>query len=115
MGLYENRLTKSTGQAARPSVGADRNVEGSSRPCSPKARTVRDFYKRLNAKGKPAKVCLVACMHKLLTILSAMVKNKTRWSARFRNKPLDMKHSCYNGGRRLAWITHSIPPAGVAP
>jgi len=44
---------------------------------------IRDFYKRLKAKGKLSKVCLVACMHKLLTILNSMIKNKTRWSANF--------------------------------
>ena len=44
---------------------------------------IRAFYKRLKAKGKPSKVCLVACMHKLLTILNAMIKNKTRWSENF--------------------------------
>ena len=41
---------------------------------------IRDFYKRLKAKGKPSKVALVACMHKLLTILNAMIKYKTHWS-----------------------------------
>lgn len=44
---------------------------------------IRDFYKRLKAKGKLSKVALVACMHKLLTILNAMIKNKTHWSANF--------------------------------
>jgi len=44
---------------------------------------IRDFYKRLKAKGKPTKVALVACMHKLLTILNAMIKNQTRWSETF--------------------------------
>lgn len=44
---------------------------------------IRDFYKRLKAKGKPSKVALVACMHKLLTILNAMIKNKTPWSETF--------------------------------
>jgi transposase len=44
---------------------------------------VRDFYERLKAKGKPFKVALIACMHKLLTILNAMIKNKTRWSENF--------------------------------
>jgi transposase len=44
---------------------------------------IRDFYKRLKAKGKPSKVALVACMHKLLTILNAMIKNKTCWSDNF--------------------------------
>jgi len=41
------------------------------------------FYKRLKAKGKLSKVCLVACMHKLLIILNAMLKNKARWSENF--------------------------------
>ncbi len=44
---------------------------------------IRDFYQRLKAKGKDSKVALVACMHKLLTILNAMIKNKTRWSENF--------------------------------
>jgi transposase len=31
---------------------------------------IRTFYKRLRANGKPAKVALVACMRKLLTIMN---------------------------------------------
>ena len=38
------------------------------------------FYKRLCQRGKPAKVAIVACMRKLLTILNLMVRNKTHWS-----------------------------------
>lgn len=41
---------------------------------------IRAFYKRLRNAGKPSKVALVACMHKLLTILNSMIKHKTRWS-----------------------------------
>jgi transposase len=41
---------------------------------------IRNFYKRLRDKGKAPKVTLVACMRKLLTILNAMIKHKTRWS-----------------------------------
>jgi transposase len=41
---------------------------------------IRDFYKRLRDKGKAPKVALVACMRKLLIILNAMIKHKTRWS-----------------------------------
>ena len=37
------------------------------------------FYQRLRAAGKPAKVALVACMRKLLTILNAMLHHGTRW------------------------------------
>jgi transposase len=41
--------------------------------------TLRDFYRRLRAAGKPAKVALVAIMRKLLTIVNAMMKHRTRW------------------------------------
>jgi transposase len=44
--------------------------------CNP---VIRAFYARLRAAGKPAKVALVACMRKLLTIMNAMVRNGTRW------------------------------------
>ena len=37
------------------------------------------FYQRLRTAGKAPKVALIACMHKLLTILNAMVKHGTRW------------------------------------
>lgn len=40
---------------------------------------IRAFYQRLRKAGKAAKVALTACMHKLLIILNAMVKNKTPW------------------------------------
>lgn len=42
--------------------------------------TIRDFYARLVAAGKPKKVALTACMRKLLTILNAMVRSNTRWN-----------------------------------
>jgi transposase len=38
------------------------------------------FYLRLRNAGKPPKVALVAAMHKLLTILNAILKNRTLWS-----------------------------------
>lgn len=40
---------------------------------------IKAFYQRLRAAGKAPKVSLVACMHKLLTILNAMVKHRTPW------------------------------------
>jgi len=40
---------------------------------------LRAFWTRLREQGKPPKVALVACMHKLLTILNAMVKHQTPW------------------------------------
>ena len=46
--------------------------------CNP---AIRRFYDRLLAAGKAKKVALVACMHKLLTILNAMLKHQTPWQA----------------------------------
>ena len=40
---------------------------------------LRAFYLRLLAAGKPKKVALVACMHKLLTTLHALLKHQTPW------------------------------------
>uniref|UniRef100_UPI00384F2296 IS110 family transposase n=1 Tax=Pseudanabaena yagii TaxID=2661615 RepID=UPI00384F2296 len=40
---------------------------------------IRAFYARLLARGKLKKVVLTACMHKLLIILNAMLKQKTAW------------------------------------
>jgi len=44
--------------------------------CNP---VIRALYQRLIAKGKLKKVALVACMHKMLTILNSMAKNYTPW------------------------------------
>jgi transposase len=40
---------------------------------------LRPFYQRLRAAGKLPKVALTACMHKLLTILNALLKHQRRW------------------------------------
>lgn len=40
---------------------------------------IKVFYDRLLSKGKPKKVALVACMHKLLTILNAIMKSGKPW------------------------------------
>lgn len=40
---------------------------------------IKAFYDQLLQRGKPTKVALVACMHKLVTILNAMVKHGTDW------------------------------------
>lgn len=40
---------------------------------------IKAFYERLLAAGKTKKVALTACMHKLLTILNAMLKHRTPW------------------------------------
>jgi transposase len=41
--------------------------------------TIKVFYQRLIANGKKPKVALTACMHKLLVIMNAMIKNKSPW------------------------------------
>lgn len=40
---------------------------------------LKEFYERLLGAGKPKKVALVACMRKLLTILNAMMRDRTVW------------------------------------
>ena len=37
--------------------------------------SIREFYRRLSAGGKPAKVALVACMRKLLVMLNGRVRD----------------------------------------
>ena len=44
--------------------------------CNPVLRT---FYQRLRAAGKRPKVARIATVHKLLTIVNAMVKHQTAW------------------------------------
>ena len=41
---------------------------------------IASMYDRLVSNGKPAKVALVACMRKLLTILNAMKRDSRTWS-----------------------------------
>ncbi len=41
---------------------------------------IRAFYTRLVAAGKPKKLALTACMHKLLTIANAMLRTQTPWT-----------------------------------
>jgi transposase len=41
--------------------------------------TIKSFYRRLIAAGKPSRVAIVACMRKLLTILNIMIKTQTSW------------------------------------
>ena len=41
--------------------------------------TLKEFYERLLAAGKPKKVALVACMRKLLSILNAVMRDRAIW------------------------------------
>ncbi len=50
---------------------------------------IKAFHDQLRARGKPAKVALVACMHKLLTIMNAIVRSGQPWSPTYAQ---DIKH-----------------------
>lgn len=41
---------------------------------------IRAFHDRLEAQHKPSKVITIACLHKLLTILNAMLAKDERWT-----------------------------------
>lgn len=41
---------------------------------------LKAYYNHLLEAGKLKKVALIACMHKLLSILNAMLKTKTKWN-----------------------------------
>jgi len=47
--------------------------------CNPAIKTFAD---RLKQAGKPAKVVIVACMRKLLTIMNSIVKNNVPWTTK---------------------------------
>jgi transposase len=52
--------------------------------CNP---VIAAMYKRLKATGKASKVCLVACMRKLLIILNALLRKGETW------QPLNLKNA----------------------
>lgn len=58
-----------------------RNVLYMAALCGMKFNPVlREFAARLYARGKTAKVVIVACMHKLLVILNTLVKSNQHWT-----------------------------------
>jgi transposase len=44
---------------------------------------IRSFYQHLCLDGKAKKVAIIACMHKLLVILNAMLKYQSSWSSSY--------------------------------
>lgn len=42
---------------------------------------IKAFYQRLVTAGKPRKVALIAAMHKLLTVLNAILRDRKAWRA----------------------------------
>ena len=45
--------------------------------CNP---LIKAFAARLRGKGKKAKVVIVACMRKLITLINAMIRDRLEWS-----------------------------------
>jgi transposase len=43
-------------------------------------QAIKNFAQRLKQAGKPAKVVIIACMRKLLTMMNAMLKNNSPWN-----------------------------------
>jgi transposase len=41
---------------------------------------IKSFYERLVERGKPKKLAITACVHKMLVILNAMVRDHKPWS-----------------------------------
>jgi transposase len=41
---------------------------------------IKVFADRLRAAGKPFKLVATACMHKLLTILNVMIRDRKTWN-----------------------------------
>jgi transposase len=48
--------------------------------CNP---VIREMYQRLLKTGKKKKVAIVACMRKLLTILNAIIRDRSHWNLAF--------------------------------
>jgi transposase len=78
-------LNRDSGRTARPRcIGGGRGgvramlymAALTATRCDP---TLRAHYERLVGHGKPAKVALVACMHKLLTIANAILRDGVAW------------------------------------
>lgn len=44
--------------------------------CNP---VIRAHYRQLRERGLPGKVALIACLRRLLTILNAMLRERTPW------------------------------------
>ena len=50
-------------------------------------RVIRGFFQRLEAAGKPYKVAMTACMHKLLLILNSIACSGKPWSPAYAQAP----------------------------
>lgn len=55
-------------------------------------KQIRGFYERLIGGGKKPKVAIVACMRKLLVILNAMLRDKSRWRYEAEERRVEFCH-----------------------
>ena len=78
---------------------------------------LRAFYQALLARGKPKKVALVACLHKLLTILNALLKRQVRWQPTLAAEPSPSRQLLSSQGEGLGVrsSTSLTLPAGPGP
>jgi transposase len=63
-----------------PSIGPTTALSMAALVASRHNPIIAAFYQRLCTAGKPKTVALTACMHRLLTILNAIVRQGTPWS-----------------------------------
>jgi transposase len=48
---------------------------------------IKAFYQRLVERGKSKKLAITACVHKMLVILNAMVRDHLPWGAKYNLQP----------------------------
>lgn len=70
---------------------------------------LRAFYRRLLSNGKAKKVALVACMHKLLLILNAMIKRDQMWQPAYYTRVRKLPDSRQLLAPFIAFIAETIP------
>ncbi len=61
--------------------------------CNP---IIKAFAERLRAKGKKAKVVIVACMRKLIILINAMIRDGLEWNQLNLMKNLAHNHLTFN-------------------
>jgi transposase len=49
---------------------------------------IKTFYERLVERGKPKKLAITACVHKMLVILNAMIRDHLPWSISQDSQPI---------------------------
>ncbi len=49
---------------------------------------IKTFYERLVERGKPKKLAITACVHKMLIILNAMVRDHLPWGLQDNLQPI---------------------------